>query len=380
MTRFLLNDNQRAAMKPHYLGQAGQTARINWIDYAKGICIIMVVMMHSTLGVGEALGQEGLLHWVVAWARPFRMPDFFLIAGLFLSRSINQNWRYFADRKILYFLYFYVIWMLIQLLSKQGYLIFNEPSAFIHELGLAFLEPYTTLWFIYILPMMFVLVKLLKDQPKWLILILAMAAETSRRITGWHTDWIIIDEFPVRFVYFYAGFMFAPLVFKYVSWVQKNTSLSLIYLTIWAALNAAAVFTPASLLPANILPAFLTPTHMLSAHPAEFGSLAFYPALSLVFGVFGVSAVLLCAGLLAKYDGLKMVRYAGQNSLVVYLSFFLPMALTRYGLIKLGFTNITFISCSVTIMAIAIPLLFHRAIQHSELRFLYTRPKSLTLT
>ena len=25
--------------------------RIDWVDYAKGICIVMVVMMHSTLGV-----------------------------------------------------------------------------------------------------------------------------------------------------------------------------------------------------------------------------------------------------------------------------------------------------------------------------------------
>ena len=25
--------------------------RIDWVDYAKGICIVMVVMMHSVLGV-----------------------------------------------------------------------------------------------------------------------------------------------------------------------------------------------------------------------------------------------------------------------------------------------------------------------------------------
>ncbi len=351
------------------------TSRINWIDYAKGICIIMVVMMHSTLGVGEALGGEGLFHKIVAWARPFRMPDFFLIAGLFLSRSVDKNWRYFADRKIVHFLYFYLIWMLIQLVIKQGYLIFTQPDAFIYELGLAFLEPYTTLWFIYILPMMFVLVKLLKNLPKWPILIIALAAETSRRTTGWHTDWIIIDEFPVRFVYFYAGYMFAPFVFSWVRWVQKNASLSLIYILIWAAINTAAVFTPVSILPAS-----LTPIHMLHAHPAEFGSLAFYPILSLVFGVLGISSVLAFAGILAKYDFLKILRYAGQNSLVVYLTFFAPMALTRYSLIKIGITNITLVSALVTIMAIAIPLLFQRAIQHSVLRFLYIRPKKLYIT
>jgi len=57
--------------------------RIDWVDYAKGICIVMVVMMHSVLGVELAAGQTGFMHVLVAFAKPFRMPDFFLISGLF---------------------------------------------------------------------------------------------------------------------------------------------------------------------------------------------------------------------------------------------------------------------------------------------------------
>ena len=33
--------------------------RVDWVDVAKGICIIMVVMMHSTLGVEKAAGAPG---------------------------------------------------------------------------------------------------------------------------------------------------------------------------------------------------------------------------------------------------------------------------------------------------------------------------------
>ena len=40
-------------------------SRLDWVDYAKGICIIMVVMMHSTLGVEAAAGREGFMHAVV---------------------------------------------------------------------------------------------------------------------------------------------------------------------------------------------------------------------------------------------------------------------------------------------------------------------------
>ncbi|MDQ3560094.1 MAG: acyltransferase family protein, partial [Pseudomonadota bacterium] len=73
--------------------------RVDWVDVAKGICIIMVVMMHSTLGVEKAMGETGWMGYAVEFARPFRMPDFFLIAGLFLAARINAPWRLYLDRK-----------------------------------------------------------------------------------------------------------------------------------------------------------------------------------------------------------------------------------------------------------------------------------------
>ena len=38
-----------------------------WINLAKGICIVLVVMMHTALGVEKVLGQTGVLHSLVAW-------------------------------------------------------------------------------------------------------------------------------------------------------------------------------------------------------------------------------------------------------------------------------------------------------------------------
>src|SRR5436305_5597914 len=85
---------------------ASPSERVDWVDYAKGFCIVMVVMMHSTLGVEAAVGQDGWMHYVVAFARPFRMPDFFLISGLFLARVIDRDWRTYVDRKVVHFAYF----------------------------------------------------------------------------------------------------------------------------------------------------------------------------------------------------------------------------------------------------------------------------------
>ena len=88
--------------------------RVDWVDYAKGICIVMVVMMHSVLGVEAAAGQTGFMHPVVAFAKPFRMPDFFLISGLFLPVVIDRGWRTYLDRKVVHFAYFYLLWVTIQ--------------------------------------------------------------------------------------------------------------------------------------------------------------------------------------------------------------------------------------------------------------------------
>src|SRR3954464_4847097 len=84
-------------------------SRIDWVDYAKGICIIMVVMMHSVLGVEAAANPTGVMHWLVVVAQPVPLPDFFLVSGLCLSVVIDRDWRTYFDRKVVHFAYFYLL-------------------------------------------------------------------------------------------------------------------------------------------------------------------------------------------------------------------------------------------------------------------------------
>src|SRR5436305_6233997 len=132
-----------------------QTERIDWVDYAKGFCIVMVVMMHSTLGVEAALSREGWLHYAVAFAKPFRMPDFFLISGLFLARVVDRDWRTYLDRKVVHFAYFYVLWMTMQFAVKAPGL---APGLGLAGLARLYVEslavPFGTLWFIHLLPIL----------------------------------------------------------------------------------------------------------------------------------------------------------------------------------------------------------------------------------
>ncbi len=326
-----------------------ETPRVDWVDYAKGFCIIMVVMMHSTLGVEHAAGSESWMHAVVAFAKPFRMPDFFLISGLFLARVIDRNWRDYLDKKVVHFLYFYVLWVTIQFAFKApGFLAQGGIANVMQQYALAYLEPFGTLWFIYILPVFFVATKLLKRVPPLAIFVLAAALE----IAPIHTGWIMIDEFAGRFVYFFAGYWLALQVFAIAAGAQNAPSLALLGLGAWATVNGALVF-------------------------AGYGDL---PFVSLVLGFAGAAAIVTMAALLAKVNWFSILRYAGENSIVVYLAFFLPMAATRTLLLKTGVVpDLGTVALIVTAMGVVVPLVFYAAIRGTRLDFLFVRPAAFHL-
>src|SRR5271169_4201389 len=172
-----INGTSAATERP---ASRAASTRIDWVDYAKGICIVMVVMMHSVLGVELAAGENGFMHAVVMFAKPFRMPDFFLISGLFLPLVIDRDWRTYLDRKVVHFAYFYVLWVTIQFGFKAPG--FAAESSWTHAGYLyleSFIEPFGTLWFIYLLPIFFVVTKTTRRWPPLLIWSVAATLEMS---------------------------------------------------------------------------------------------------------------------------------------------------------------------------------------------------------
>jgi uncharacterized membrane protein YcfT len=323
---------------------AARHGRIDWVDYAKGICIVMVVMMHSTLGVEAAAGAEGWMHYAVEFARPFRMPDFFLISGLFLARVIDRDWLRYLDRKVVHFLYFYVLWVMIQFAFKApGFMAEMGAAGVIKEYLLAYLEPFGTLWFIYLLPVFFVVTKLTRYVPPIAIFFVAAVLESLRIKTGW----IMIDEFAARYVYFFAGYWLAKNFFAFAEAIEGRPILSLVAIPVWALVNGLVVF-------------------------AGYGDL---PLVSLVLGFAGASAIVAIAVLLAGVNVVDLLRHAGEHSIAVYLAFFLPMAVTRTLLLKTGIvTDIGSVALIVTAAGVVGSLVLHWLVTGTRFDFLFKRP------
>ncbi len=84
--------------------------RVTWVDAAKGMSIALVVLAHC---FSTTPGK----HYYVAWLdssndilRLLRMPLFFCVAGFFVDRSLRLAWKPFIDKKLLLFLWLYVLW------------------------------------------------------------------------------------------------------------------------------------------------------------------------------------------------------------------------------------------------------------------------------
>ncbi len=320
------------------------SSRVAWVDYSKGICIILIVMLHSVLGVEDAMGETGWLHPIVDFARPFRMPDFFLIAGLFLARVIDRDWRHYLDKKVVHYAYFYVLWLIVNFAFKGASFAADEGWSEVgRQFLLSFIEPFSTLWFIYLLAIFFVVAKLTRRLPWWSIWLVGAALHLAPISTGW----TVIDEFASRFVFFYSGYVFAPQIFRYAAFAGERPLLSAVGVAVWAVVNEVLVRT----------------------------GIAPLPGVSLVLGFIGAGAIITIGVLFSRLKITEPIRYVGAHSIVVYLAFFIPMAASRELFVKLGIiSDVSVVSLIVWLIACIVPVVLYWAVRNNRARFLFERP------
>ena len=103
-----------------------------------------------------------------------------------------------------------------------------------------------------------------------------------------------------------------------------------------------------------------------------------WPLISLALGFAGACAIIVMGTLLARMQWLNFLRYCGEHSIVIYLAFFLPMAVTRTLLLKTGvITDIGTISLIVTVAGVAGAVVIWRLALALRADFLFERPAAL---
>ncbi|HLR93766.1 MAG TPA: acyltransferase [Jiangellaceae bacterium] len=287
-------------------GSPAPRDRIAWLDIARAMSIVLVVIYHVAVGgAGHVLlgGRETFigklwLHGNLALV-PLRMPLFFMVSGVLAAGAIRRSWKSVVRPRIYDLLWPYVLWSMIWAATAWPRYAPNAPGEFfVGEItGLLMIgSPY---WFIAVLPIFFVITRLGSSRPKLLVtlsLIAYAAAPFIQRAMR-------ASEAPSDLVY---G------VFQ----LTDNA--------LWFALGFAARdwilrigARPRPVLGSSLLLAFC-----LLALIVERGDLAAGTVRALELGA-SVSGLVACAALLplaARWDALARAgTYLGSRTLVIYL-------------------------------------------------------------
>lgn len=146
--------------------------RLAWPDAAKGFCIFLVVLVHLTSKHYIALDWDLPTALSIGWSGfsrvfgPIRMPLFFAISGFFVAKYLTRKWGEIARKRIITTYYLYLVWFVLHTLyfSTSVPLSTNRPE----NLGgflLGLVLGYTSLWYLYALPVYFAVAKICATRP-----------------------------------------------------------------------------------------------------------------------------------------------------------------------------------------------------------------------
>jgi uncharacterized membrane protein YcfT len=324
----------------------GAVDRFGWLDFAKGLCIVSVVWMW----VDKYMELDsGWFHQYARFSLPFRMPDFFLISGLLLGRVIHRPWRNYIDTRVVHYAYFLLLWTMVYV--PLSWLATPPASigAGLQELATSMLaEPKGNLWFLQMLAVYFLFTRITVRVPSGIMLALAIWVY----LYPLPTRIFAIELFGDHFVFFYVGYLAAPLILQATNWIQEHRMTAVIALAAWAIGNYIIMV------------------------PLDF-KLGDNRAIALILRFVGIAGVVAFSSLAWDLRGARWLTYIGRNSIVVYLGFFIPLSFlimlaTRYGV---NLQN-SWLAFTIWSSCVGLSLLAHAfAMRAGALRYFYERPR-----
>ncbi len=342
--------------------------RYPWIDYARGICIILVSYRHFFSGVmtsDQAMAEYPTLSYLNIFFFSFRMPLFFIVSGVFLRLSLNaKGTGNFLKNRAQTIFYPLIVWGIIHI-SLQ--LIFSDyvnanrvPSDYFRLLYQP--RAIEQFWYLNALFFVSILYALISVYGRFTainqlvlgILLYAVAGylHANEIEAGFITD--------VCFFYFFfavgdmiSGFILNPVNFK------KLASYKILFL---------------------ILPVFILVqhyfTHLNLTNKNDYYVQNNQPVLFALAALLGGGFVIGVSFLLQKTNKLRFLRVIGYHSLYIYVANLIVTASVRILFVKvLNINNIPFLLMLGSIAGVIIPIIFYNIAMKAGAWWLYTLSK-----
>ncbi len=316
-------------------GLAGRH-RIEWIDAARGVGIILVVYGHVLRGVLDA----GVLTkanpvWLSDYAiYTFHMPLFFVLAGLNVERSIARGRKQFLIGKLWTIAYPYFLWSAI-----QGGIQLALPGVVNHHRSAMFLttilvRPIAQFWFLYSLFLCH-MTALIVGPRRWLLALVAVAAYAVS-LAGFGTPTTYVLGFYV------AGILLSDVLREW----KPNWSKCVIEVFGFGVLYAIAEH------------------YGRGASGAITTSVCSLPAT-----VFGVALLCALGQMVVAVGGWasRLLVTLGVMSMTIYILHVLAATSARLALKRLGLTTVSAELVIGTVVGVALPAVAHLLLERFRL-------------
>ncbi|MFI5623842.1 acyltransferase family protein [Nocardioides sp. NPDC051685] len=140
--------------------------RESWIDSARGVAIILVVLFHAVINL-DLVGLAGPWSRLAYTLDTFRMPLFFFLSGLLAPGLLARPLRVVLRTRCLTLIYLYLLWCV--LLGAFRALLPHSPPGGFAAVARVLVEPNVYLWFLYTLCLFTLVGWLTRRLPAWLV-------------------------------------------------------------------------------------------------------------------------------------------------------------------------------------------------------------------
>lgn len=308
--------------------------RIVWIDIAKGIGILLVVLEHILMSYIRQTGNEQVIHALpIRIIVGFYMPLFFFLSGIFMKSILRKSFRDVFVNKFKRLMIPYLLWGCV---SVVFYGIYSHSLPFLRILELPF-RPIFVLWFVYTLflgTLLFYILQTRFDKKNIIIFAIIMfilgrylSQRYSIEIDSWQKPWVGLLQ---NFVFIYIGFLSKDIFYRF----KKNR----IYITALLSLIILVVL--------NVI----SNQNIFWVIPAEFFT-----------SICGITFVCAISMLLADFEVLKRVfSYIGFMSMQIYLIHKIVVEVVSFVIIHFSSNVYIFsvINLSLTLLICYVAILF----------------------
>jgi len=327
------------------------TARVSWVDTAKGFGIILVVFGHVLRG----LVNSDLMEWtptaryVDTWIYAFHMPLFFFISGLFLSQSAAKSTSGFVWDKVRTIAYPYFLWSLITLFIKAplGGIV-NYPRG-LSEFPDLFYRPIEQFWFLYVL----------------FLLTIAFGFLLKLGVRPWA---ILLVAFLV-----YPGTL--PIPFS--GWEPlEQIRFDAIYLALGVILGGSRRFSLMSNIHATSIATIMAVGFLIVSLLATLLEFPHPHALDVVLALSGTAGVVALALLTSRANLALVIHFLGRHSLEIFVAHSMISGAIRILLQKIGHISSPapyLVFC--TLAGLYVPALVATVLQRVGVSWLFFLPK-----